>query len=211
MEINLTENSFIYQSALRLANRELNKAVNLLLEHEDKWNDTLDLKLHDACCASIDFELNNATVTFSDEEQNSWFNVFCETEYDNFKEWLTEEGINSNIMDYAGRTSQFYLGQLHDSYLLDTLAAASYEYSVDNLVITENNDDVLIDEAKSMEYCNDIEDFVNALLSFAESVYSEVEDSLKDIIKVYDYITGFKKNQVENFQDFVKESWIATI
>lgn len=210
MEINLTENSYIYLTALRLANRELNKSVNLLLEHEDKWNDTLDLKLHDACCASIDFELNNAMVTFSSEEQSDWFSFFCEIEFDNFKDWLAEEGINSNIMEYVGRTSQFYLGSLHSSNLLDTLAAASYEYMDNNLLITENQDGVFINK-ECLEYFDDIEDFVNALLSFTEAVYKEVEESLKDIIKVYDYITDFKKNQVEYFRDFVRESWIANI
>ena len=59
--------------------------------------------------------------------------------------------------------------------------------------------------------CDDIEQEVNDLLSFAEYIYSEVEESLADIIKVYNYITEFKENQVTNFMEYVEETWKCNI
>ncbi len=197
----LTENSYIYQSAKRLAERELNRAIKLLKANEAKWN----LKLHDIAYGfNCDFELNGATVHFDDDAREQWFTEYCEYEYNYFIEWLKEENIG-DIRDYVGRTSQFYLGKLHSNNLLDTLYEASEEFkSQDFFGYTEENGVYHID---STGY-DDIEQEVNDLLSFAENIYSEVEDSLADIIKVYNYITVFKDTQVSNFMDYVKESWL---
>ena len=205
MEINLTENSYIYQGAKRLAERELNKAIKLLLDNENKWNETLDLKLHDIAYGfNCDFELNGATVHFDDDARERWFTDFCEIEYDYFNEWLKENNIGS-ILDYVGHTSQFYIGNLHADNLLDTLYEASDEFkSQDFFGYTEDKDGVLHIDSTGYD---DIEQEVNDLLAFAENIYSEVEDSLKNIIKVYDYITSFKENQVTNFMEFVEDSW----
>ena len=206
----LTENSFIYQSAKRLAERELNRAIKLLLDNEKKWNETLDLKLHDIAYGfNCDFELNGATVHFDDEARIGWFTDFCEMEYDCFMEWLKENNIG-DIRNYVGSTSQFYLGNLHASNLLDALYEASEEFKSQDFFgygYTEDNGVIHID---STGY-DDIEQEVNDLLSFAENIYSEVEDSLKDIIKVYDYITDFKENQVTNFMEYVEDTWKCNI
>ena len=42
-------------------------------------------------------------------------------------------------------------------------------------------------------------------------IYDNAMYNLEDTFKLYDYIIDFKENQIENFKDFVKETWIANI
>ena len=212
MEINLTENSHIYSRALALANKELRKAVKLLKDNEGKWNNYLDLKLHEAAYTNIDFEgYYGAKITFDSEARSDWFNMFCEDSYSMFIEDLQNEyNINfDELRDNVGRTSSFYLGKLHSSELLDTLANASetYMYGCLNIAIIDSL--ISIDVENSIDNFEDLEDFVNALLDFAYCIYDEVEESLKPILEVYGYITSFKDNQVENFKEFVEDTFRA--
>ena len=204
------QNSYIYTKALALANKELRKAIKLLLDNEDKWQNTLDLKLHEAAYASIDFDYNNATVTFSNNIQSQWFYQFCETEYEAFVEDLHDYfNIDfDKLRDNVGRTSKFYLGKLHASMLTDTLAEASDTYMFGGIEVKIIDELFSVDVDGSAENFEDFEDFVNALLDFADHIYEEVEESLKPIITVYKYIEEFKANQVENFRDFVQDNWI---
>lgn len=208
--INLTENSYIFQTALRLATKEVNKAANLLLEHEDKWNESLNLKLYDAFSTDIDFECNGARVVFDSDAQNEWFYRYCEDTYDQFIEWCKEENIDFNKMcDNIGRTSSFYLGKLHADNLLDTFYEASDVYTQNDLIAytLDEKGNLIIDYSSE----EDLEDALASLLNIAEYIYKEVEESLEDIIKVYNYIQDTKNNQVEYFKDYVKEVWIDNV
>ena len=216
MEINLTENSYIFQSAKRLLNAELKKCVDLLKENEAKWNKYMDLKLHyiNCCVNECDFDLNGAHVSFTAETLNDMFNLFCENNYDGFIEWCKENNIDFDELRYnVGRTSSFYLGELHNN---DTnkytvaLAQASYEFNMSDLEFNEDEDGniTLIEDITGVE---DIEDMVNSMLALVETMYADLTDKLNDIIKVYDYIADFKKNQVENFKEYVKDNWINNI
>lgn len=210
MEINLTENSHIYSRALALANKELRKAVKLLKDNEDKWNNYLDLKLHEAAYTNIDFEgYYGAKITFDNEAQSDWFYMFCEDSYNMFIEDLQNEyNIDfDELRDNVGRTSSFYLGNLHSSELLDTLANASETYMYGGLNIAIIDNLISIDVKNSVDYFEDLEDFANALLDFAYCIYDEVEESLEPIITVYDYITSFKNNQVEYFKEYVENTF----
>ena len=212
-EMTLTENSYIFQSALRLANRALNEGIKLLLDNEDKWQDSYNLKLHDAFGTCVDFELNGAKVCFDDSEADDWFYRFCDSEFDCFKEWMSEEHINTDILDYIGRTSSFHIGKLHASMLSDTIVEASDTYGRGFYAwkLNEETKEFETDVEDISKYCEDLEEVVNTMLEFAENFVDEVKDSLEDIIKVHTYITEFKENQVENFKEYVKECWVANI
>ena len=212
MKITLTENSFIYQSALRNANKQLAKAVEILKRNEEKWNETLNLKLYDIGYGfNTDFELNGATIHFDDEERLRQFDEYCRMEYDYFMEWLKEMNIDENILQYVGRTSSFYLGKLHGKMMIDTLYECSAEYAFSNICLYESEDGIVVDVEESMKYEEDIKDFINDLLALTESIVEDVEDALEDITRVYNYIKDFKDNQIFNFTEWVKESWIAEI
>lgn len=214
MNINLTENSFIYQSAKRLLEKELDKCFKLLKETEEKWNNFMDLKLHDASYGvDLSFELNDAIVSFDDNAYVFYFNEFCEISYEN----LIEDCQNLYNIDYVklrhaiGNTSSFYLGDLYNSdiynHYIVALAQASSTFNLSSIKFGEDEKGIHIIE----NGVKDIEDFVNSMLELVEDMYTELEDKITEISNVYDYIHDFKEHQVENFKEFVKENWIKLL
>lgn len=214
MEIQLTENSFIYQSAKRLLDKSFDNCMKKLKATEKAWNEYLDLKLHYAYGANVDFELNGASVVFGDTSLQ--FDEFCQTEYDAFVEWCNENGYDfETLRNNIGRTSSFYLGKLHSNsgcHYLEALVEASSSFSDDTtLVVNEIDGKFVVDYEASLEYEEDIEDLVNAMLYLVENMESELDDTLDTICEVYKYINDFKENQVENFKEFCKEEWLANV
>lgn len=213
-EVKLTRNSYCYRKAKEMAEKVIKRSYAYLMEHEDEWNTQLNLKLYDAYTTNIDFEINGATVSFSEDEQTKYFDQFCIYEYDNFVEWLAENGIDKSIMDYVGRTSSFYLGELHTAYyngIECLLAECSTDFDdLYDFVLHMENDYEILDYMDAEEDA-DVEQEINDLLNVADNMYNEVVKSIENVIKVYDYITNFKENQVENFKDFVRDAWIENL
>lgn len=218
MNIELTTNSYIFQSAKRLLQKELDKCFKLLKDNEEKWNDYMDLKLHYACTEDISFEHNHATISFDNEAQNDWFNYFCEDSYNFFLENIKEsKGIDfDELRDNVGRTSSFYLGKLHntekDKYTC-ALTEASYDfvtYYGNELLFSENENGIYLTVSDDIAD-ERIEETVNDMLEMTEAIYSDLKNKLDEIIYVYDYIKDFKDNQVEYFKDYVKETWLANL
>lgn len=216
MNIELTTNSYIFQSAKRLLQKELDKCFKLLKDNEEKWNDYMDLKLHYACTENVDFEHYDAKITFDNEVQSRWFYTFCDDMFEQFlNNLMTDKGIDfKELRDNIGRTSRFYLGKLHntekDKYSC-ALAKASYEFSITNLEFNEDENGIHFIDNDLSGYEEDIEDTVNGMLALAETMYDDLKDKLDEIIYVYDYIKDFKDNQVEYFKDYVKETWLANL
>ncbi len=214
MEIQLTENSFIYQSAKRMLDRAFNNCMEKLKATEKMWNEPLDLKLHYASQTNVDFDLNGASVVFGDTSLQ--FAMFCQIEYDAFTEWCHEKGYDfETLRDNIGRTSSFYLGKLHgnsDCYYLDALVEASSSFYYDNiLVVNEIGGKFVVNYDGSLASAEDIEDLVNAMLYLVENMEKELDDTLNAIRDIYEYINDFKENQVENFKQFCKEEWLANV
>lgn len=213
MEINLTENSYIYQSAKRLLQKELDKCVQKMKDTEKKWNEYMDLKLHYASTTNPRIEGDGYTVEFDDDKCSEMFYDFCETEYDNFLEDLMEnfEIDFDELRDRVGRTSSFYLGTMHNNYnnkYFIALAEASKSFNVSPLVFEQKEDGkIFFDETASEEYTEDLEDMTTQMLYLVEDMYDELCDHLKPIETVYDIIHDFKENQVENYKEWVKEGF----
>lgn len=222
MNINLTENSYIYQSAKRLLNRELERCTQKLKENEKAWNTSMDLKLHDAYAENIDFKHNGATVSFSAEAQAEWFDGFCNFEYDNFIDWCKEERIDfDELRNNIGQTSSFYLGKLHNNepnrYLCAISEIIPEIYQATWIMFKEEHGIIVYDEETTMCAFEDsisqldMEGLVNEMLSTTETIYNNLSSELDPIIRVHKYIEDFKENQVERFKTFVKDSWINNI
>lgn len=215
MNIELTTNSYIFQSAKRLLQKELDKCFKLLKDNEEKWNNYMDLKLHYACTENVDFEHYDAKITFDNEVQSRWFYTFCDDMYEQFlNDLMTVRGIDfKDLKDSLGRTSSFYLGKLHnneeDKYCC-ALTEASYEFNITNLEFNEDENGIHFIDNDLSGY-EDIEDAVNGMLALVETMYDDLKDNLDEIIYVYDYIKDFKDNQVEYFKDYVKETWLANL
>ena len=215
MNIELTTNSYIFQSAKRLLQKELDKCFKLLKDNEEKWNNYMDLKLHYASTENVDFEHYDAKITFDNEVQSRWFYTFCDDMYEQFlNDLMTVRGIDfKDLKDSLGRTSSFYLGKLHnnekDKYCC-ALTEASYEFNITNLKFNEDENGIHFIDNDLSGY-EDVEDAVNGMLALVETMYDDLKDKLDEIIYVYDYIKNFKDNQVEYFKDYVKDTWLANL
>jgi hypothetical protein len=215
MNIELTTNSYIFQSAKRLLQKELDKCFKLLKDNEEKWNCYMDLKLHYASTENVDFEHYDAKITFDNEVQSRWFYTFCDDMLEQFlNDLMTVKGIDFNeLKDNIGRTSSFYLGKLHntgkDKYSC-ALTEASYEFNITNLEFNEDENGIHFIDNDLSGY-EDVEDAVNGMLALVETMYDDLKDKLDEIIYVYDYIKDFKDNQVEYFKDYVKDTWLANL
>lgn len=214
MEIQLTENSYIYQSAKRLLEQSFDNCMKKLKSTEKAWNEYIDLKLHDASWTNVDFDFHGASVVFGDTSLQ--FEAFCQIEYDTFIEWCNEKGYDfDSLRDNIGRTSSFYLGKLHSNsgcHYLDALVEASSSLNYDTrLVVDEIDGKFVVNYDASLGNSEDIEDLVNAMLSLVEDMEKELDDTLDAICSIYEYINDFKENQVENFKEFCKEDWLANV
>lgn len=211
----MTQNDYIFQQAKRIFEEELKKCYDLLKENEEKWNEYMDLKLHEASFCDISFEENGATVTFSPETQEQYFRDFCDTEYDAMLECLMDGfGIDFHeLKDDVGRASKFYLGKLHnnekDKYLV-ALAEAVEDIYYTPIDIKETEDGIVTDFS-SFDADHDFIEEVDEMLSLCGCVYKELDRVMDDIKATYDYIHNFKKNQVETFKEFCKDGWIQSL
>ena len=201
----------IYNKAKNLVNNELQKVVKMLEENNEKWNESTNLKLYYACTEDINFELNGANVVFSNERQSEWFNDFCDIEYQYFMDWCSEEGIDfDKTIDRIGRTSSFYLSKYHSNNILDVLYdVCDINYMTFNLKMQDGL--VVIDDDFEFDVTDSLDELTAELLDMVNDIYDNAMYNLEDTFKLYDYIIDFKENQIENFKDFVKETWVANI
>lgn len=202
----------ILTKAIELANKEFKKCDDLLTLNKDAWNETHDLKMHDARfmdASEFTFELNGATISFKETTIEQEFDNWCEIEYSNFKEWASENGIDLlDLLHYVGRTSQFYIGFLYNEFFSDILAGVS-DYGVTMIKLDDKG---LIDYDRTMEeYDGDLDSLVDDLLLVTNNMYTDLENALDDIVKVHNYIQNFKKYQCENFFNFVVDGWQANL
>ena len=204
----LTTNSYIFQSAKRLAEEALNRCYKRLKENEKKWNESLNLKLYD-CCGMSEFETDFGKIVLNDDIASNVFYTFCESSYNMMLEDLKENVgiVFQDIADYIGRTSSFYIGKAHnnekDKYTV-ALAMLSSTWNASDVIEEETEAGFKIsDDISEGDY--DIEEYMNDMLDIAQNVEREFEEAFHEIEVVYDYITSFKENQVEYFADYVKD------
>lgn len=216
----LTVNSYVFQSAKRLLEVELNKCTELLKQNEQAWNEGTNLKLYDAYSADIDFDYNGARVSFDADAQQAWFDTFCDDSYDLFIEDLRQNyNIEWNeLRDEIGMTSSFYFGKLHNNYAdyegkyIVALADAVDDFNMSILdFVTDKDNNIIINTDFDNKDEQELEDYLNEMLSLTETIYADLKYKMDDIINAYEYVKNFKENQTENFKEFVKENWIANL
>lgn len=201
----------IFDTAVALANVELQKVVDYLTVHTIAWDEYTDLKMHDASFMKADefaFELNGAKVSFDSDYIYNAFYAWCDIEMENFDNYCEEEGIDfRKLTDRVGQTSKFYIGHIHGNCLEEILDKACDVFDIDSIQLQNG----LIDINDSLNlYAGDADEMVEDLLCLVQNVYEDVTSYMEDIIKVYNYITDLKEKQCETFKEFVREDWKAT-
>lgn len=209
----ILKNSTILNNAMLLADKEIQKVVDYLTMYDDAWNEFMDLKMYDANYMQIDeftFEYNNATITFKEDYIRDLFIRWCEDEYDYFKEWCRGNCIDlKSIQNYIGRTSSFYLGNLHGENLENILAICNDDFADSYIELTNGKVD-FIESMKNYDGDN-YDDFLADLLVITNNLYDDTINYLNDIIKVYEYIKSVKDNQCETFKIYVHEDWLSSV
>lgn len=201
------------EQVIDCANSKLYKAQQLLAETEHMWNKSMDLKLHDACGMTVfikDIAGGKATIELDGKEADSLFDIFCQDAFSTFRDMSFEDlkiFLDFNdIADYIGRTSKFYLTTMHNG-CKNKFVVALYEIANDLLSDIElkmENDMVKVDFDKTMEfYDEDYERLYLDLTYIINDIVDDVENILKDVKMVYDYIENFKKEQKEMFTEYV--------
>ena len=196
------------------ANKEIEKTAKYLNDNKECFN-SLNLKLYDICyyCGSEEMKKDFPLAYKQYEKQKyndyDFFSMFCDTEYDFFKEDLMES-FNIDVdemIHYINRTSMFYLhsnniisvdgyGEIDTDEIMRNILEEFYNCS-DSWIIVDNKIDINL--------IKDIgEDSIEDLEYIIEDLYDAVVDYCKDIIFVYNYINDFKKNQVENFKMYLE-------
>ena len=201
------------ETIISCANAQLYKAQKLLAESEHMWNKSMNLKLYDAH-GMTKFEKDIAggkvTIELDSEEAIDLFYSFCQDAFSTFQDCTFEDFdhfINfSEIADYIGRTSSFYLTEMHNDYK-NKFAVALYQVASDLLsdieLKTENNM-VKVDFEQTMEfYDEDYERLAVDLTYIIDGLVEHIENILKDVKMCYDYIENFKKEQKEMFTEYV--------
>lgn len=188
----------MYNELLVKANEEIAKVMNYINEHKDMF-DMMDLKLHDVSYYTYSEMEKDFPLCY--ESGIDYFSYFCEDEYENFIEWCRENDIDFDKMRHnVGRTSKFYLHNWHDT-------------DIDFMMYN------IINECGCWYYCDyinltngfitstDIETYENETLEsleyFANDLWNDFKKEIEDIEKVYDYISCFKKNQIDNFKGYL--------
>lgn len=202
------------------ANKGLEEVIQYI-ESVEKCFQAMNLKLHDlswAMCSDSYFE------KYDSDYLGDMFNLFCEDNYNWFCEWEKEEGIDSDIRKYVGRTSTFYLDSKDifnrgTFYLYDTLISM-LEYNLGSCYtdwvdcIPNESNVTQIDYVELQKYLNGcekywLEDEINYTKESLEYISSgellkDIKTALEDGIKEYNYIKEFKENSVEYFKEFLE-------
>ena len=201
------------ETIIGCANSQLYKAQKLLVETEDMWNKYMDLKLHEACYMTKftkDITGGKVTIELGNEEASDLFYSFCQDAFSTFQDCTFEDMehfVNfSEIADYIGRTSKFYLTEMHNDYK-NKYAVALYQVASDlisDIELKTENDMVKVDFEQTMEfYDDDYERLAVDLTYIIDGLVEHIENILKDVKMVYDYIENFKKEQKEMFTEYV--------
>ena len=206
----MNKDSFVMRQSVDMLNGTLKECIANLKAIEHKWNEYTDLKLHDISYHGVDIEIDGFKITASDTEFENLFQWFCEFEYDTFLEDMQErvDGFEEFI-ERIGRTSKFYIGGTHlDGSTEEWLRVIAYicnDYNLSNICENVEGDKITIDVDESLEYFEDVEEFVGECLALVESLRIDVKEWIDNVNYMYDYIEDFKKNQCEYFEEYVKD------
>ena len=154
-----------------------------------------NLKLYDAnyLACKIAEESGN-------EEAFEAFNNFCQESFDTFME-DSESPMRGLKFKYIGRTSSFMIDTE------DELYGMVYYYDEYNGATEKEKKQMLYEEFLYIQN-TDESDFEEMDEDEIELLIEEMKDyvaSFDDIIKAYDEIEDFKKNQVEYFKEYIED------
>lgn len=185
-----------------MVNAGLNKVIEYLNSIDNVWNETRNLKLYD-----VSFQAGDIIDRYPLVKENKCdlFSWFCDDSYNQFTEWMQEEGLK-DCRSYVGRTSSFYLTDMHCDkigYVIDTLMNTIYGYNLDfdedGNMIPFTDTDYYTEEELINEYQEDMEYIADG------DFLRDIKDYFSDAVRIADYIDDFMKNQIEYFTEYIED------
>lgn len=143
------------------------------------------------------------------EDFEKYFDDFCEINYQDFKDFMDLHEVET---EQVGRTSSF---TLTTSYLKDVDCDDEFKYFVETLAqkvcsapdasyeLAEINDALLDHIETSIAEGHLSEDELDTDIEEILAAIPDVEESIKDLKAVDEYIESFKKNQLSHWTDYV--------
>lgn len=141
---------------------------------------------------------------------DKYFDDFCEMSYQEFIDFIDFHNV---VTCQVGRTSSFalttkYLNDIDDDdefkYFVETLAQkvcsdpdVSYELAEVNDTLLDHIEESIANDTLTEE---DVDEDVDDLLA----AIPDIEESIKDLKAVDEYITNFKANQLSYWSDYVE-------
>lgn len=174
----------------------------------DKLKEVFD-KLQIYTTTYYNLKLYEIAAESDKEDFDKYFDDFCEINYLDFEDFMDSHDV---VTCQVGRTSSFalttkYLNDVDDDdefkYFVETLAQkvcsdpdVSYELAEVNDALLDHIEESIANDTLTEE---DVDEDVEELLA----AISDVEDSIKDLKAVDDYIASFKANQLSHWNDYV--------
>ena len=197
----------------RKANRALQEILSYIKGIENVWNEQYNLKLYDAffqCDEIVEKELKKARDQGYDikMDSNDEFYYFCEDSYNQFLEDLGYMGIE-DYRKYIGHTSSFYFSDFRDRYTFSANRHLDFESMLRDICgidlnVTGNyicfpyiSDNFTYEDSIDQDY-----EALKYLIS--GKALQDIKSYFCDIIKEYEIVTNFKKDQVEVFTDYIR-------
>lgn len=174
----------------------------------DKLKDIFD-RLQEYTTPYYDLKLHQINAEATREDFDKYFDDFCEVSYSEFKDYIEYHNVET---EQVGRTSSF---TMKTSLLSEVDCDDEFKYFVETLAqkvcsspdvsyaLAEVNDALLdhiedsIAEGTLTE--SDIDEDVDELLA----TIPFIEESIKMLKIVDEYISKFKANQLSHWQDYV--------
>lgn len=186
------------KETIKKAKQELKKIFDYIAENNDALTGYTDLKLHDVsfyCYSEMEKEF---PLCYAADDQNSEYNYFysfCDMSFDQFKENLSENGIDFNkTVDYIGHTSKFYCYAGHDR---------DAETMLNNFLYDDYTSFEIVNGRFSFSGRYGIAEIINELEYFINHAFNDFKAKTADAIAIYNYIQDFKQNQIEYFKEYL--------
>lgn len=157
-----------------------------------------------------DLKLHEISVEADRDHFDKYFDDFCEMSYQEFIDFMDSHDV---VTCQVGRTSSFalttkYLNDIDDDdefkYFVETLAQKVCSDPDVSYELAEINDDLLdhIEESIANDTLTeeDVDEDVDDLLA----AIPDIEESIKDLKAVDEYIASFKTNQLSYWSDYVE-------
>lgn len=178
----------------------------------DKLKDVFD-RLSEYTKSYYDLKLHQIAAEANSEDYEKYFDDFCEINYQEFKELVID--YYDIETEQVGRTSAF---AMKTSYLKGIDCDDEFKYFVETLAqkvcslpdisyeLAEINESLLDHIESSIADGTLTEDDIDRDIEEILSAIPDIEESIKDLKAVDDFITNFKTNQLSYWTDYV-EMW----